>query len=77
MTYFTPTIQRLGDTCNLMIWLFRHHNQTAGTLPRKHRIFSKRQRDHLFLVIRAQWYGFDRNETIYLLKLFDERNGAE
>ncbi|EBA11985.1 hypothetical protein [Roseobacter sp. CCS2] len=72
MTYVAPTVLRLYDLYHLMLWLCRHHSHGAGPVPLKDRILSKRQRDHLKLVLRAQWHGFDRNETIYLLKLFDE-----
>ncbi|PJI84416.1 hypothetical protein BC777_3474 [Yoonia maricola] len=75
MTYLYPTIQRLSDTGNLMFWLVRHHRQQAKTAPERKRLFTKRQRDDFMLVLRAQWYGFDRNETLYLLKLFDEKYG--
>ena len=76
MTCFIPTIQRLFETCKVMHWLFCQHGNCADTSQTKPWPFSKRNRDHLMLVLRAQWYGFDHNETIYLVRLFDETQGA-
>ncbi|MEL6684395.1 MAG: hypothetical protein AAFN63_01925 [Pseudomonadota bacterium] len=76
MTYFLLTTQRLYETCKVMHWLFSQHDNCADQPHPTPRPFSKRSRDHLMLVLRAQWYGFDRNETIYLVQLFDETQGA-
>lgn len=76
MTKLTLILQRLLSVCTLIIWLCQHHSQRAGAAPFTQRVFGERPRAHLLLVLRAQWYGFDRNETIYLIRLFDETHGA-
>ncbi|WP_375255831.1 hypothetical protein [Yoonia sp.] len=56
-------------------WILDYYEDQKSNIPQAtgwRRLLRKRSRARLRLILRARQRGFDINETVYLLNLFDD-----
>lgn len=72
--------RRLRGQLRSSFWILAFYENQKAINPDAaplRRLLSRTSRERWRLILRAQWHGFDVNETIYLLSLLDDAADAD